>query len=381
MFGLALAAPAQPLLPSSAQAAGSAPADAHVRDIGPLLMSRIAQRPDPTAPFTIHSWGDSTVKNVARQLWGGLRAIGSDVRTTLMRASEPPNDARPGTLFPPLDLPASATGMCSQLEIESTSGKVRLEKGMSADVNIIGHHCTNATLDFRLAGEAMTDQLLSAPPYSLPPQADLVLVGPAALHLLHREDLRPFAWTKTFCNSSDAYGEVLRTGLRLLEGAYPTADLRLMNTHAICNEKLDSPTVKRRALACDIGATDECFACHAEELLCEDVKPEERELFYDSVFSSKSTDRLAKQELAVLSEPEFKERWTLVRAHAMTKAAGCNLTADGVHYVSSVEADEAMAALSMDTDLSASLVRRPGLRAVKLQNYQNMLAARRARRV
>ena len=96
-----------------------------------------------------------------------------------------------------------------------------------------------------------------------------------------------------------------------------------------------------------------CFACEHHDQLCEEVSPEERELFNETVFSKLGTDRKSEQELAVLGEPEFRKRWSLVGAHSMTKAAGCDLTEDGVHYEDPVVADEVLAALSLEE--------RPGL--------------------
>lgn len=349
--------------------------DAHKRDVAQVFEERLQSwQESSSAPFTILTWGDSTMMRMTNDHIFGImkRVLDEDTIQRFPSCSK----ISPGacqkqkdqgiTVLPTLALQARVPGFCDDLEVEMATG-VRRNADRSFNVTTINCRCLKTVLDFTLA--ASTIQSLAKPPYNAP-TPDLIVVNPAGLHHMHREDSRPFDETKHLVGSIDGYKELVRSGMRSLGAAFPAADLRLFSTHTVCDDAA-MDHLKMRAFAC--ARDDEnCYACYDDVQVClsgkcydgerqaardyfpDGAEPEDctvpaaadRTFWRESLFSRAASDILAQAETDVFGEPEFAGKWRLVDAHNLTHMEGCQtFTSDGMHYTNQVEADEAIEAL------------------------------------
>lgn len=352
------------------------PSHARHRDVVRTFEERLQSRPKSDAPFTILTWGDSTMARMTNDhLFGSMTRVLEDVQTFPSCSNLSPGVCQKQKdagipVLPTFTLQARVPGMCEDLEVEIHTG-VRRDAGQSFNVTVINCRCLKTALDLTLA--AQTIQSLANPPYNAP-TPDLIVANPSGLHHLHREDSRVFDETKHLVGSIDGYKEHVRSGMQSLGAAFPDADLRLFSTHTVCNEA-SMDHLKMRADACESGESNEkCYACYDDVQVClsgecyDGERQSARQYVADyggevpdcalpvkadqlfwrqSLFSRAGSDTLAEAELDVLGEPQFAGKWRLVNAHNITDLQGkCgDFTEDGMHYSNEIEADEAIEVL------------------------------------
>ena len=200
----------------------------------------------------------------------------------------------------------------------------------NASIHVTAAVCKTGVVDVAMA-PAVLEELHEEHGLSLPQDYGLSLlyIGGSGLHHLHLDDGMEHERDQDWESKKPlevAFEENLKYGLAKLQKRYPDAGLAYLNTHSICNVKLwDLHSI--RAVACDGDDMEECFD---GDFL--DVPKEERDWYRETLFSHHGSGVIAQREITVLEEdPSLK--WTLVNARKITKAASCNQTEDGMHYL------------------------------------------------